>query len=139
MVGCFLSLLRNAANNNKCNLKFEGDSIIFQGQLSFVNALDAENQITDWIKENKSEGGKITLDVTNLTYIDVDASDVFMNLLKKYPFGGDTQIDFEPSGEYSSSVVLNEEWYTTYLNGEGKAQGNEEMCEGGDDDFQRYL
>ena len=127
MVGCFLSLLRNAANNNTGNLKINGDTVAFQGQLSFVNSLDAENKINDWIKETKPDGGNITFDVTDLTYIDVDASDVFKNLLKKYK--GDYQINFVGAG----SVIENEEWYKAW---EGKTEN-----EGGafDDDFQKMF
>lgn len=83
MVGCFLALLRNAADNNVAGMKFANGGVVFRGQLSFVNSLDAENRIVDWIDETQPKGG-IQLDVAELTYYDVDAADVFKNLLKKY-------------------------------------------------------
>lgn len=83
MVGCFLALLRNAADNNVASMKLAGDGgVAFRGQLSFVNSLDAENRIVDWIEETAPTS--IQIDVTELTYYDVDAADVFKNLLKKY-------------------------------------------------------
>jgi MFS superfamily sulfate permease-like transporter len=125
IVGCFLSLLRNAANNNTGNIKFKGDTIIFQGQVSFVNSLDVENKINDWIKENMPDGGNITFDVSDLTYIDVDASDVFKNLLNKYK--ANHQIDFVGD----CNLFENEEWYQAWA-------GKDKMAEGGSDDYQRF-
>jgi len=57
MVGCFLALLRNAADNNKALLKFANGKIYFRGQLSFVNGLHAENKIEDWINDTQPVTG----------------------------------------------------------------------------------
>ena len=57
MVGCFLALLRNGADNNKALLKISDGKIAFRGQLSFVNGLHAENKIVDWIDETQPVTG----------------------------------------------------------------------------------
>ena len=115
MVGCFLALLRNAADNNVALVTFVDGGVVFVGQLSFVNSLDAENRIVDWIEETQPTGG-VQIDLTKLTYCDVDAADVFINLNKK--FGKDYSITFV-GVEESKSGAKDQEWYLNLV-GDGK-------------------
>lgn len=121
MVGCFLALLRNAADNNAAILTFGDGGVVIVGQLSFVNSLDAENRIVDWIEATKPTGG-IQIDLTRLTYCDVDAADVFKNIFKKY--GSEYNITFV-GVEDSKSGVKDQEWYLNLVSGEKAAEGGE--------------
>ena len=87
MLGCFISLLRNAASNNQIDLKFYKDirgslEIHCLGTLTFINCLDFENKVTDMIeKENPS---KVVFDLNNLTRIDIDGVDAIKNCQNKF-------------------------------------------------------
>jgi len=79
------------------------------------------------------------LDVSELTYYDVDATDIFKNLLKKY--GKDYNITFV-GAEESESGIVNEEFYQNWMNtGAKEVEGGElELLaiKGNDDDnYQR--
>lgn len=82
MVGCFVSLLRNASSNNQIHLKFYKDprgtlQIKCIGTLTFINCLDFEIKVIDMIK--KENPSKVIFEMNSLTRIDVDGVDAIKN------------------------------------------------------------
>lgn len=87
MLGCFISLLRNAAANNQIDLKFYKDvrgSLDIQcfGTLTFINCLDFENKVIDMIK--KENPSKVVFDFNSLTRIDIDGVEAIRNCQNKF-------------------------------------------------------
>ena len=86
MIGCFLSLLRNAANNNTGHFEIESRgssslSVKVYGQLSFINGLHFENSINDAIKKESPK--VVFFEVSDLNFIDVDGMDAIKNIIMK--------------------------------------------------------
>ena len=125
MLGCFVSLLRNAASTNQIDLKFFKDirgtlDVKCNGTLTFVNCLDFENKVIDMIK--KENPSKVVFDMNGLTRIDVDGVDAIKNCQNKFKgkifFEFVRDWDLSPDGFKPNNVNVNKQmklskWYPT--------------------------
>jgi len=91
MVGAVISILRTAIKTSKANAieartSDDGEVLIlaFTGQVSYVNALQAEVLGVELIQNNQkdSEFKYVLADLSNVTFFDIDGLNVFENLHK---------------------------------------------------------
>lgn len=111
LTGCFLCLLRNAANNTSGQIETAYEeptlNVYIAGQLSYINGLGVEISAIDAIKKDTPEF--VVLNCEKVQFIDVDGVQTLLNIMKL-----SKHKDFSivlPKNEEAKTFITNSQWY----------------------------